>query len=148
MKNSSVVAVVSLDAATGYAYGEQLLEASIFFEPQNATAAFFHATDSREDTSPAPKSFHYFDELVSGPAYLLTLAGAAHSEFTSFGSVIPYAVIRREASEGVLERQRLLCLYIQQFLDEAFEKGPRASEFLSVAPTRHGFDGLVLTRKR
>jgi dienelactone hydrolase len=148
MQNPNVVAVVSLDAATGYAYGEELLEGSLFFEPSRATAAFFHATDSREDTSPAAKSFRYFDDVVAGRAYLLTLEGIAHSEMTSFGSVIPHAVIRREGSGAVLERHRLLCLYVERFLDEAFAKDAEASDFLSVAPTRHGFDGLVLTRKR
>ena len=148
MKNPSVAALVSLDAATGYAYGEKLLEASIFFEPRRATAAFFHATNSREDTSAVAKSFRYFDDIAAGPAYLLTLEGAAHSEFTSFGSVIPYAVVREATGAAVLDRQRLLCLYVRSFLDEAFEKDPEASEFLSVAPTRHGFDGLILTRRR
>jgi dienelactone hydrolase len=147
MKNPDVGAVVSLDAATGYTYGEKLLESSIFFEPRRATAAFFHATDSRE-SGQVPKSFRYYDEVVRGRSYFLTIEGATHAQFTSLGTVVPLHVVSREDSEKALERYRRLCLYVRRFLDAALKSDASAAEFLADAPTRHGFDGLVLSRKR
>jgi dienelactone hydrolase len=151
MKNPDVAAVVSLDAATGYAYGQKLLESSLYFSPERATAPFLHATDSRE-SGQVPKSFRYFDEITRGPAYLLTIEGAAHAEFLSLASIVPRSVrLGRdsdETSKGVFRRYRLLCLYVRSFLDDAIKSDASAHEFLDVAPTRHGFEGLVLTRKR
>ncbi len=147
MKNPDVGAVVSLDAATGYDYGEKLLESSIFFDPRRATAAFLHVTDSRESAQ-VPKSFRYFDEIVRGPSYLLTIAGATHAEFTALATAVPFRVVTREGSEEALERYRRLCLYVGRFLDASLKTDDTATEFLNDAPTRHGFDGLVLSRKR
>ena len=147
MKNADVGAVVSLDAATGYAYGEKLLESSLFFDPSRSTAAFFHATDSRE-SGQVPKSFRYYDEMVRGRSYFLTIAGASHAEFTSMATVIPTRVVSSDDSAAALERYRRLCLYTLRFLDATLRNDPSAREFLEDAPTRHGFAGLVLTRKR
>jgi dienelactone hydrolase len=153
MKNTDVGAVVSLDAATGYAYGEKLLESSIFFQPPRATAAFLHATDSRE-SGQVPKSFRYYDEVARGRSYLLTIEGATHAEFTSLANVVPLRVASligregREGSEEALERYRRLSLYVRRFLDASLKSDSSAAEFLEDAPTRHGFDGLVLSRKR
>jgi dienelactone hydrolase len=147
MKNPDVAAVVSLDAATGYAYGEKLLESSLFFEPRRATAAFLHATDSRESAQ-VPKSFRYYDEVVRGHAYFLTIEGATHAEFTSMATAVPHRVVSPEGSTASLERYRRLCLYARSFLDATLKNDPSASEFLEDAPTRHGFEGLVLSRKR
>jgi hypothetical protein len=148
MKNPDVAAVVSLDAATGYAYGEKLLEGSMFFDRQKATVPFFHGTDSRESDQ-VPKSFQYFDAITRGPAYLLTLEGATHAQFTSLASVVPRSVTADAGdSKEVFRRYRLLCLYVRNFLDASLRKDRAAQDFLDVAPTRHGFDGLVLSRKR
>lgn len=150
MKNPDVAAVVSLDAATGYVYGQKLLEGSMFFDRAKATVPFFHATDSRE-SGPVPKSFRYFDDITRGPAYLLTLEGMTHAEFTSLGSVVPRSLGVGDGKGGsreVFRRYRLLCLYVRNFLDEVMKKDSAAGEFLDVAPTRHGFEGLVLSRKR
>lgn len=150
MKNPDVRAVVSLDAATGYAYGLKLMESSLFFDGEKAIVAFLHATDSRE-SGPVPKSFQYFDHITRGPAYLLTLEGAAHAEFTSLASVVARGsdlAATDEKSRDVVRRYRLLCLYVLDFLDAVMKSDPAAREFLDVAPTRHGFEGLVLARRR
>lgn len=148
MKNPDVRAVVSLDAATGYEYGRRLLEDSIFFEPSAATAPFFHATASRETEGPTRKSFRYFETMVRGEAYLLILEGATHAQFTALASAVPYGILARDGSEAARTRYHLLCLYVRHFLDATLKRDPAARDFLSVAPARHGFDGLVLTRKQ
>jgi dienelactone hydrolase len=146
MRNPEVGAVVSLDAATGYAYGRKLLEASLHFAPARATAPFFHASDSRESAQ-VEKSFRYFDDIVKGRSFLLTLEGATHAEFTSL-AVVPRLLFPSEGDEPVLRRYRLLCRYVRAFLDLSLKRRPEAEAFLDVAPTRHGFEGAVLTRKR
>lgn len=143
MKNPGVGAVASLDAATGYSYGAELLRGSLYFDPTRTGAAFFHATDSRDATSPAPKNFDYYDTIHQGPGYFLTIDGMTHAEFTSLGSVVPIG--------GDLERQaryRLLCTYVRRFLDAALKGDASAVEFLDVTPSRHGYEGLILSKKR
>ena len=142
MKNPDVAAVVSLDAGTGYSYGYELLRESLYFDPARAEAPFFHATDSRETTSPASKSFDYYDNIHRGPSFLLTLEGARHAEFTSLASVVPI-----DADPEVRERYRLLCTYVREFLDFAIKADADAEEFLDVTPSRHGFDGLILSKR-
>ncbi|HSF17048.1 MAG TPA: hypothetical protein VLK65_15975 [Vicinamibacteria bacterium] len=148
MKNPDVRAVVSLDAATGYEYGRRLLEDSIFFDPAAATAPFFHATSSEESDGRTRKSTRYFDTVVRGDAYRLTLDGATHAEFTSLGGAVAYTLLTKKGSSVDRTRYDLLCLYVRRFLDAAIKEDPTAREFLAVAPARHGFEGLVLTRKR
>lgn len=142
MKNPDVDAVVSLDAGTGYSYGLELLRESLYFDPTRAIAPLYHATDSRDDTSPAAKSFEYYDHIHRGPAFFLTLPGASHAEFTSLASVV--------APDGDPEprrRYRLLCIYVRQFLDLAIKADASAEEFLDVTPSRHGFEGLTLSKR-
>ena len=142
MKNPDVAAVASLDAASGYRYGHELLTESLYFDPSRARAAFFHATDSRAATSPLEKSFDYYDSVHRGPSYLLLIEGAAHAEFTSLASVVPL-----DGRADVRRRYRLLCEYVRRFLDLAMKADTEAAEFLDVTPSRHGFDGLVLSKR-
>lgn len=142
MKNPNVTAVASLDAASGYRYGHELLTTSLYFEPSRATAAFFHATDSRAATSRAEKSFDYYDSVHRGPSYLLLIEGAAHAEFTSLASVVPL-----DGRAEVRRRYRLLCEYVRRFLDFAMKGDTEAVKFLDVTPSRHGFDGLQLSKR-
>jgi len=142
MKNPNVTAVASLDAASGYRYGYELLSASLYFEPSRARAAFFHATDSRAATRRADKSFEYDDKIHRGPFYLLLIEGAAHAEFTSLASVVPLG-----GRPEVRRRYRLLCEYVRRFLDLAMKDDAEAAEFLEVTPSRHGFDGLRLSKR-
>lgn len=150
MKNPNVGAVVSLDAATGYQYGRDLLFENLYFDPEAATAPFFHATESRDAGEGVRKSFEYFDDIVRGDAYMLLLEGAPHAEFTSFGGVVPNEVLAPEAGASVEARRRygLLSLYVRNFLAKSLLGDAEADDFLSVAPTRHGFEGVVLAHKR
>lgn len=142
MKNPDVAAVASLDAASGYRYGRELLGESLYFEPARTTAAFFHASDSRETTSRAPKSFDYLDNVHRGPTYLLLIEGARHAELNSLASVVP-----PESGDEVRRRYRLLCEYVRRFLDLAIKNDEDAKDFLDVTPSRHGFEGLVLSKR-
>lgn len=142
MKNPDVRAIASLDAASGYAYGHELIAESLYFDPSRTQAAFFHASDSRADTSRARKSFDYFDTIHRGPAYLLLLEGARHAEFTSLASVVPF-----ETGDDVRRRYRLLCDYVRRFLDLSMKNDRAAREFFDVTPSRHGFDGLILSKR-
>ncbi len=142
MKNPDVAAVASLDAGSGYNYGFELLRESLYFDPARAVAPFFHATDSRETTSPAPKSFEYYDNVQRGPSFFLTIEGATHAEFTSLASIIPV-----NSAPELHRRYRLLCTYVRRFMDFAIKADPDAEEFLDVTPSRHGFEGLILSKR-
>ena len=70
------------------------------------------------------------------------MEGAHHAEFTSLASIVP-----PDSPEDVRRRYRLLCEYVRRFLDLSIKNDEDAADFLEVAPTRHGFDGLVLARR-
>ena len=81
--------------------------------------------------------------LLFGSKYLLLIEGARHAEFTSLASVVPFA-----GGDDVRRRYRRLCEYVRRFLDLAIKNDEDAADFLDVAPTRHGFEGLVLSKRR
>ncbi len=116
MKNPDVGALVSLDAATGYQYGKELMENSIYFDANRANAQFFHITDSTEINGQVPKSFDYVRLTARGRTYLMTIAGMSHSEFTSFASMLPHAIVRRKDSANIIRRYKILCATNLQFL--------------------------------
>ncbi len=148
MKNADVNAVVSLDGGTGYAYGSELLKTSLYFEPMRATAPFFHVTDSREQTHRVPKHFDYYDATLRGPSMFLTVEDLAHTELVSLTSVVPHAVFPNASSPDVLRRYALICRYVESFLSDTMKDDSEAADFLDVTPSRHGFDGLILSRRR
>jgi hypothetical protein len=97
-----------------------------------------------------PKSFRFYDEIAAkGSSYLLTIEGATHAGFTSLAAILPVqAAVPSPEGLAQAERYRRLCLYVGRFLDAALKNDRAAAEFLEDAPTRHGFAGLVLSRKR
>lgn len=148
MKNSNVKALVSLDAATGYTYGQRLLEDSLHFEPERATAPLLHVTGPEEAIGSARKSFRYYEAVSRGPAFLLQVEGLSHSQFTSLGSVVLHAQLGLEESAGVLEQYRRVCLYVRHFFASTLLDDAQSARFFEVAPSRHGFEGVVLSRRR
>ena len=148
MKNADVGAVVSLDGATGYAYGSELLKTSIYFEPTRATAPFFHVTDSRDQTHRVSKRFDYYDSTLRGPSMFLTVEDAAHAELVSLTGVVPHALLPNASSPDVRRRYALVCRYVESFLSDTMKGDSDAADFLDVTPSRHGFDGLILSRRR
>jgi pimeloyl-ACP methyl ester carboxylesterase len=85
-KTPSVRAVLSLDAATGYEYGEKMLAESPFFNPENTQVPFLHLHGSV--SSRVVKSFKYFDQQHRGPRCLATLDGADHFHFTTIACLL------------------------------------------------------------
>ncbi len=95
MRNPRIAAVLSLDAATGYQYGKDLLEASPHFDPARATFAYLHVADSLA-TRQVAKNFEYFEKHHRGPALLGEMPELRHAQFTSLwgwqaGEVVPAA---------------------------------------------------------
>lgn len=144
MKNGDVGAVVSLDGATGYEYGRALLERSIHFDPSRATAPFLHVTDASKRTGSAAKSFEYLRSTVRGRTYLLTVSGLDHGAFTSLGGVVPHTVVPREDSATVLESHATVMEYVVRFLGAALKEDDGGWTFLEAAPTRHGYQNVIL----
>jgi hypothetical protein len=83
------------------------------------------------------------DNVHRGPTYLLLVEGARHAELTSLASVVPPG-----SGDEVRRRYRLVCEYVRRFLDLTIKADDDAADFLDVTPSRHGFDGLVLSKRR
>ena len=124
------------------------LKTSIYFEPTRATAPFFHVTDSRDQTYRVSKRFDYYDSTLRGPSMFLTVEDAAHAELVSLTGVVPHAVLPNASSPDVRRRYALGCRYVESFLSDTMKGDSDAADFLDVTPSRHGFDGLILSRRR
>jgi len=83
--NPSVRAVVSLDGATGYRYGQDLLDTAGAFARRSFDTPFAHLTGDSTAQAAVPTSSTFFDATVRGPAYLVRLRGLGHAQFTAFG---------------------------------------------------------------
>jgi hypothetical protein len=148
MKNANVKALVSLDAATGYPYGQRLVEESLHYDPSRASAHLLHITGPEDSMGTARKSFEFYESVSRGPAYMLRVDGLTHGQFTSLASVVLHTHLGLPESANILQQYGRACLYVRHFLDAAIRDGEDAARFFDVAPSRHGFEGIVLSRRR
>jgi pimeloyl-ACP methyl ester carboxylesterase len=81
MRDSRVKAVVSLDAAIGYQYGQEILEQSQFYKPQRMKAPFLHIHGLGKSRFLVPKSFSWFRALPVREKFLFTDTLLKHSDF-------------------------------------------------------------------
>jgi dienelactone hydrolase len=122
MRNSNIVALVSLDAATGYRYGKELLEASPHYDAGAANAAYLHLTDSMQSLR-VPKNFDYLERVARGPAYLVEIPALNHAQFTSLWAVALESTKPSASSSAVKAAYDEVCRVTLAFLDAFVKKG-------------------------
>lgn len=122
MRNSNIAALVSLDAATGYQYGRDLLADSPHFEAEGARAAYLHLTDSMQSAR-VPKNFDYLEKVARGPAYLVEIPALNHAQFTSLWAVALETARPSAASGAVRAAYDQVCRVTLAFLDAFVKNG-------------------------
>lgn len=114
-RNPNVKAVVSLDAATGYQYGKEILDLSKEIDLNKTNVPFLHL-HGLAGQSRVPKNFAFFDKYQSREKQLLEFKNLQHSDFISlYGIGVRYA--KKENNEKADAETRQMNLMTRRFLD-------------------------------
>lgn len=120
MRNPDVGALVSIDGATGYAYGLSMLRAAIDYDTAGVSVPYFHAHGLAPARFEVEKNFTVFDSLATGPAVLLTFPDLGHADFASL-ALLERRAVDPEGSARSVEAYGVLLEAVRRFLDASFE---------------------------
>ncbi len=124
MKNPVIKAVVSLDAATGYQYGKEILDQSKELEMSKTNTPFLHFYGLGGESRVA-RNFEFFNAYQSKNKRLVTFKNLKHSDFISlYGNGV--RVAKNDKNESALSEIRQVNLITLEFLN-AYLKNNRKS---------------------
>ena len=87
MQHSDIDAVLSLDGATGYQYGLDMILRSPLTDFRKATVPYLHMHGAR-NKFPVPKNFQFYDSLTVGDKYKVQFQTMDHFHFTSIANLL------------------------------------------------------------
>ncbi|MBK7871732.1 MAG: hypothetical protein IPJ74_14175 [Saprospiraceae bacterium] len=117
MHDSSIKAIVSLDAASGYGYGKDLLLQSNSDIANKFKLPFIHFTGDFQAEA-ALKDFSFSQSLSHTPVYFVTAQNMQHRAFTSFyNKMLPLIVEQLPPDNRIaLDAYQHICDYTLHFL--------------------------------
>ncbi len=127
MRNPDVDAVVSLDGATGYAYGKEMASASVFFDPKGISVPYLHATGLMPGQYEVEKDFSFFHSLATGMRFLLTFEHLAHADFAA-QLLFERQLMDPDGSGPASEGYAVLARAVRGFLDAYVRHDTEAEE--------------------
>ncbi len=145
MRNSDVDALISLDAATGYEYGRDLLKQSIFLDFKKMSVPYMHTHGEGPVRYNVPKSFEYYDSLTIADAYLLTFKQLGHADFLPRNGIVLHTVLKTERSAAVITGFKVLCQYVRNFLNAYLREDKNALVFLCNDPASNGLSNEIVS---
>lgn len=134
MKDASIDAVVSLDSGSAYAYGNEMIRGSAYFDPARLDRPFLQLLALQPSAFAVPKDNSFYAELQSGPKYQLGFPALQHADFTSILGDLRFAATDADK----LESFRWLARYTEQFLDAFLGENREARAFLENEPVTNG----------
>jgi len=143
MRNSDVDALISLDAATGYEYGRDLLKRSIFLDFKKMKVPYLHAHGEGPVRYNVPKNFEYYDSLSVAEAYLLTFKQLGHADFLPCYGAVPHTLLKTERSAAVIAGFKVLSQCVLNFLNAYLQHERSALEFLRQTPASNGISEVL-----
>ncbi len=127
MRNPDVDAVVSLDGATGYAYGKEMVSSSVFFDEKGISVPYFHATGLKPGRYEVEKDFSFFHTLSTGARYLLTFEHLAHADFAA-KILFEQQLMAAGGADAAAEGYAVLARAVRGFLDAHVRRDAEAEE--------------------
>lgn len=129
MKNAQIKAVVSLDAATGYQYGKDLLDQSKEFDINKTKVPFLHF-HGLGGQSRVAKNFDFFNAYRSTEKRLVAFRNLQHADFASlYGLGVRYA--KKETAVKVFEGIRWTNLLTWHFFNARLKNDRKSQKFLN-----------------
>ncbi len=116
MRNPDVDAVVSLDGATGYAYGKEMIRSSIFFAEPGITVPYLQTTGLMPGRYEVEKDFSFYHSGSTGARYLLSFEHLAHADFAA-NLLLVRTLMDPETSGPAAESYATLAQVVKRFLD-------------------------------
>lgn len=138
MRDNDVDALLSLDAATGYEYGRDLLMKSAFLNYKKMNVPYLHMHGEGPVRYNVPKNFEFYDSLAVADAYLLTFKQMAHADFLPCYGAIPYMILKTERSAAVMAGFKIVSQYVLNFFEAYLRHERSAQEFLRQTPASNG----------
>lgn len=138
MQNSDVDALLSLDAATGYEYGRDLLRQSPWFDLKKMSVPYLHMHGELPPRYNVPKNFEYYDSLAVAEAYVLSFKKLLHADFISSYGVAQHTLVKTERNAEAIASYKIVCQYALIFLNAYLKDDKSAKEFLRQTPASLG----------
>lgn len=134
MQNTDIDALLSLDAATGYEYGRDLMKASPWFDLKKMNVPYLHMHGELPPRYNVPKNFEFYDSLAVADAYLLAFKKMVHSDFIASYGFVQHTLIKSERGAEALASYKVVCQYALNFLNAYVKGDRRAKDFLRQTP--------------
>jgi hypothetical protein len=145
MRNSDIDALISLDAATGYEYGRDLLKQSIFLDFKKMRVPYMHAHGEGPVRYNVQKNFEYYDSLSVADAYLPTFKQLGHADFLPCYGAVPHTILKTERSATVIAGFKVLSQYVLNFLNAYLREDKNALVFLHNEPAANGLSNEIVS---
>lgn len=146
MRSSLVAAFISLDGATTYKYGWDMMQQSPFFDLARATVPHLQFTGKLPNRFNVPRDFSYFEKIQSQEAYSAEVEGFNHSHFFAQGGVLQFAAQQTPAAAEFWSSHAAYSRVLLAFLD-AFVKDDAAARALLEKPTAQDASRITLRRR-
>jgi hypothetical protein len=113
MKNRSVKALVSLDGASQYEYGNDLLKTSVYYDGERFGVPFLNLTGAGSSGAAVPRSRFFYDSLACNKQAFV-FEKLTHPDFTSFKQYIRWLDRPDEELQASYEK---MCEITRLFVD-------------------------------
>ncbi len=138
MQNTEVDALLSLDGATGYEYGRDLMKQSPWFDYKKMNVPYLHLHGELPPRYNVPKNFAFYDSLAVADAYLLSFKKLLHADFVSSYGAAQHTLIKTERSAEAIASYTIVCQYALNFLNAYLKDDKSARAFISQTPASLG----------
>ncbi len=127
MRNPDIDAVVSLDGATVYAYGKELIRSSIFFAEEGITVPFLQTTGLMPGRYEVEKDFTFYHSWSTDVRYLLSFEHLSHADFAA-NLLLERILMDPDTVEPATESYAALAQVVKGFLDAYVQGGAGAED--------------------
>ncbi len=146
MRSGLVSAFISLDGATTYKYGWDMMQQSPFFDLARATVPHLQFTGKQPNRFNVPRDFSYFEKIQSKEAYAAEVEAFNHSHFFAQGGVLQFAGQQTPAAAEFWSSHAACSRVLLAFLD-AFIKGDAAARTRLEKPAAEDAARITLRRR-
>lgn len=130
MKHNIAKALVSLDAASQYAYGKDLIVSSVYYDSSSFSTPYLNITAGGPSRFEVPRSSFFYDTLAVNKKHL-TFSRLSHSHFVAFNQ---YIIMINQPDQKVKNAYEKMCEVIKLYLQAILVNRRDSNIILSSLP--------------